>query len=49
MTDKQEIEQQRITLYVPKEQHKQLKAKLALMGISISEWFRRLVKKELEK
>lgn len=48
MNDLKEIPQARITVYVPVEEHKRLKAKLALLGISLSEWFRRLVKQELE-
>lgn len=49
MTENTEVPQQRITVYLPKEEHKKLKAKLALLGISVSAWFRRLVKKELEQ
>lgn len=41
------IEQERITVYVPKFDYRRLKAKLALKGIAVSEWFRRKMKEEL--
>ena len=45
--NKGEIPQKRTTVYLPLDWHNQLKAKLASKGLTISEWFRRLVRKEL--
>ena len=44
---KNEILQERITVYAPQDEYRRLKAKLALKGIAITEWFRRKVKEEL--
>lgn len=38
--NEQRVEQQRITVYVPKEKYLQLRSKLILMGKSVSSWFR---------
>lgn len=43
------IKQQRITVYIPAEDYKQLRLKLIMVGISVSEWFRQKIKKELSK
>lgn len=43
-----EKEQVRITVYVEKEKHKKLRAKLILRGKSVSGWFRELVEKEIK-
>lgn len=38
------MNQKRVVIYMNEDEHKKVKSKLALMGLSVSEWFRRLVK-----
>lgn len=43
------IKQTRVTVYIPEKDYKQLRAKLIMQGITVSEWFRRKISKELSK
>ncbi len=43
------ITQERITVYAPQEAYRRLKAKLAMAGLTVTEWFRRKVKEELSE
>lgn len=36
--------QKRVVVYIDEEQHRKLKAKLALLGESLSGWFRKVVR-----
>lgn len=49
MNEKSDVPQARTTIYAPLDEIKRLKAKLTLKGLSISEWFRKKMKEELEK
>lgn len=40
---------ERVSLFVNKEDYRRLKAKLALMGKSISGWFREIIKEFIEE
>jgi len=42
-----EIAQERITVYAPQDEYRRFKAKLALKGLAITEWFRRKLKEEI--
>jgi hypothetical protein len=46
---KKEIAQTRVTAYLPEDQARKLRAKLALEGKTVSQWFRELVRKFLTK
>lgn len=43
------IKQKRVTVYIPERDYKQLRLKLIEIGISVSEWFRQKIKKEISK
>lgn len=50
MTDQQSpVKHVPVRVYIPEEKHRKLKAKLALDGISLSEWFRNKADEELNK
>lgn len=38
-----------VRLYISKQKYRQLKSKLALEGMTLSEWFRRKADEELER
>ena len=38
----------RVTVYISPAEHRLLKSGLALKGLTVSEWFRRMVKKETD-
>lgn len=38
----------RVTVYISPDEHRLLKSVLALKGLTVSEWFRRMVKKETD-
>jgi hypothetical protein len=42
MTDKQKTT--KVVVYIPEEDHKRLKSRLALMGQNVSEWVREKIK-----
>lgn len=39
----------RVTVYIPEDQYRGLRAKLASLGLSVSEWFRKKAKEETDK
>ncbi len=41
--------QKRITLYVPEDEYRELKSQLALLGKTVSGWFREAIRKFLSK
>lgn len=46
--DKQrEVPQERVTVYSPQSEYRRLKAKLAMQGLSVTEWFRRKLREEI--
>jgi F0F1-type ATP synthase beta subunit len=49
MNEKSDVPQARTTVYAPLAEVKRLKAKLALKGLTISEWFRQKMQEELKK
>ena len=46
---KQPRTQKRVVVYVPEDEYRQLKAVMALKGTSVSAWFRKKLKEEIEK
>lgn len=38
----------RFVIYVPDEQHRQLRAKLALKGTTVADWFRKKAQEEID-
>ena len=42
------IKQKRVVVYLPEEQYRKLKAKLSILGKTVSGWFRELTKRLLE-
>lgn len=47
--DQTKTEQKRVVVYIPDQDHRQLRSKLALKGLSVSEWVRTAVKEYLDK
>jgi len=43
----EKIKQERVVIYIPKEQYQQLRSKLILIGKTVSGWFREKVKELL--
>lgn len=41
------IKQKRVVIYMPEEDYRQLRAKLLLLGMTVSGWLRDIVKKFL--
>lgn len=44
-----EKKQKRIVVYLPEDDYKELRAKLILMGTTVSEWFRKVMKDFIQK
>lgn len=44
MENNQQEEMMKVQVYIPKSEYLRLKSRLALMNISVSEWFRQKIK-----
>lgn len=48
MIDKDRPNQKRVVVYIPEEDYRRLRSKLILMGQTVSEWVRNLIKEFLK-
>jgi len=49
MNDKNGQTHKRVVVYIPKQDYNELRAKLILLGESVSSWFRKIIKDFLQE